>query len=285
MKKRTVSLIRFAAFLQLGISAILIVAVLWAYSTYHASYGNLSRSLAGTMSSTATLVSRVANTLKLRQEVFDQTAATLKDVRVMVEHVDTAAKNLTPRLTKYGKELTTVATLLGRTGDQLNGAANHLLVSVPSRVHMEGLRPVLDYSKPFEGAANGLKAHGADLRTIGIAVHDIASTISEDAPAMTQAFADSTRQTLKLVDVTLKAVGNIGAQELPQAVNDLEAASRQLQAASTQVEAGGRFAVVLLAVGLLVGTLFAMNGVGFLLITSGVIGLAEKRLLQESEDH
>ncbi len=80
MKSRNI-LFTLLAWLQLTLSVLLAVAIIWGYVNFQASFGQFSRSLATSISAVSDVVIRTAETVEVRQAMLNETQQVLVEAR------------------------------------------------------------------------------------------------------------------------------------------------------------------------------------------------------------
>jgi len=259
--------LRAAGWAQLAFSAALIMAIVFAYWTYGTTLRELTRSLAGSTRSAADLIGGVAETIKVRQELVRQSRQTLLTSRKLLETMQASAASQGPLLSRYTANLIDAAKSISVLGNTLTQFGDGLMFDVPTSIRMNGVVPKIDFSKPLAPYATHFYNAGQRFNNLSVSVSGTALAMANDVPRLNAAFAETSKQTLLLLDNTAKSMDTLTTEDMPKAIGALEDLSRSLLEASKQVDNIEQFTIALLIVGLLLALCFGVQGVG-VLVTS-----------------
>jgi hypothetical protein len=259
-------LFAFLAWLQLVVSLLLATAIVWGYISYQASIGQLVNSLAASVGAVSNVVIRTAETVEARKDLLDATEKTLAATRSLLTALMAVAENLGKNAPKYADGLRVAANGL-RTSNAVAQSMGDTLInfSVPN-IHMNGLKPVITYSRPFDESGARLKHMGQDLKSASEALSSISETIGPDGQKLGTAVIATSEQALKTVAELEKTLTRLNTQDLPKAIADLRATSEALRTASAQVDMASNAGTVLLVVGLLLAAWCFVHSIGALLL-------------------
>ena len=169
-------------------------------------------------------------------------------------------------LPQYASNLMNTAAIAAALGKTLIGVGDRLQFEVPTFVGREGIKPTLIRTRPLEDHGKALKTHGESIQELGKSLTGIANSLNNNAPKLNAAFADTSRQTIKLLDAMAAATEKLSSQDLPKAITALEVTSQHLRQASDQASGIEGLAVILMLAGLVLAGLSASGGVASLLI-------------------
>ncbi len=98
----------------------------------------------------------------------------------------------------------------------------------------------------------------------------IAESVNTDAKKVNAGFIDMSQKTMKLIDHSVKSTEKLKSQDLPQAISALKTAADSLRQASAEAKGMEQWALSLLIAALVLGSLFAFNIVGVLLMAKAL---------------
>jgi methyl-accepting chemotaxis protein len=258
--------VRIIGWLQLILSILLTITTIGVYLSYRSSLGDMSKSLASSVLSVSDVITKVATTIEVRQELIDDTAEVLVSSRKLVADMKSSAEAQATMLPRYVDSLRDTSTAMAGIGNTAVEISSSMQFKAPTSFHWQGLRPVLDWTIPLERHATALRKNGELVIRLSGNVASIAESVNTDAQKVNAGVIDMSQKTLKLIDHSVKATEKLKSQDLPHAISALKATADNLRQASAEAKGMEQFALSLLIAGLVLGVLFAFNSVGVLLI-------------------
>ncbi len=163
--KRSNRLIVTLAWVQLVISLMLASAIVWGYMTYQASVGQFVTSLRTSISAMSNVVIRTAETFEARQELLVETEKTLAITRERITELAGVTEGLAANVPKIADGISDVAMFVGKVGGTLESIGDKLmLLSVPTDIHFDGLKPHVLMSHPLERQAEAIRGNAKELK-------------------------------------------------------------------------------------------------------------------------
>jgi len=258
----TNALFKALAWLQLVLSVALAASVGWGYVQFGMPLGQSLRSAATTMVSTAKVIAMTAETVQANDKLLDDAQALMKSTRQLVEELRGTALNNAALAPKYAEGMQGVAGLLGSAANLFAALGDGLMFSVPTRVELDGIRPIVVMTRPLELQGTAMKRTASDLKASAVGLQTLSTSIARDSQNMASAIVDTSSKAIKLLDDSETMVKRIRSRDLPSAVAELRGAAEQLDSLSSQVDMADKLPHWLLAVGLLLGGLGFLNSLG-----------------------
>ena len=258
----TNALFRALAWLQLALSVALLACVAWAYAQFGMSLGQSLRSAAATMVSTARVIAMTAETVQANDKLLDDAQALMKSTRQLVEELRGTALNNAALAPKYAEGMQGVAGLLGSAANSFASLGDGLMFSVPTKVELDGIRPIVVMTRPLEPQGTAMKRTASDLKASAVALQTLSTSIARDGQNMAKAIVDTSSKAIKLLDGSEMMVNRIRSQDLPSAVAELRGAAEQLDSLSSQLDMADNLPDWLLAAGLLLAVWCFLNSLG-----------------------
>lgn len=172
--------IAILAWLQLLVSLAFASAIVWGYITYQASLGQFFHSAAASIRAISNVVEGTATTVEARRGLIDQTGKMLLATRSLVNELRVAAENQAKSAPQYAEGLRAASAVTGKLSGTLKAIGDGMLFSVPTSISMDGIKPVLNTSRPFEKQAQELKIQAQDLNAISESLVGISVAIGRD---------------------------------------------------------------------------------------------------------
>lgn len=266
-------LVAFFAWFQLAISIAIAGAVVWGYSTYQASLGQFTQSVAASIAAISNVVGRTAETIEARQNLLDQTGKTIAATRNLVKELQAIAENQAKVAPQYAEGIRGASALVGSLSGSLHSLGDGLMFSVPTDIKWRGKNTEIIRTRPLDKQAQSLMARAKDFKAVSDSLLAVSTTVGQDGVKLSTAFIVTTQQVLKMLEETEKSLSRIKSNDLPKALADLRETSENLRGVSKQVNVGGSLSKALLVVGLLLAGWCFFNSLSTLmLVNSRIVG-------------
>jgi hypothetical protein len=256
------------AWLQLLVSLAFASVIVWGYITYQASLGQFAHSAAASIGAISNVVGGTATTVEARRGLVDQTGKILLATRSLVNELRVAAENQGKSAPQYAEGLRAASAVTSKLSGTLKAIGDGMLFAVPISIRMDGIKPVVNTSRPLEKQAQELKIQAQDLNAISESLLSISVAIGRDGKNLSSAFIATSEQALKLAEEAERTLVRLNKQDLPIAMENLRATSANLRNIGEQVEMVGSIGKVLLVVGLLLAGWCFLNSLGMLLLAN-----------------
>src|SRR5574338_44291 len=145
--------------LQLLFSVSLAISIVIWYVKYGDALGQITDSVAGSISSVAKVMTLSASTVIERQALIVNARQTLGGVHDLITAIKAAAINQRTIASQYAEAQT-----VNRFGDVVDSAGDGFMLSVLTRIDWEGGRPVIVMTHPFANVGQASKAQAGELR-------------------------------------------------------------------------------------------------------------------------
>ena len=267
---KTLHVVRVIGWIQLTLSVLLAAATIVVYLFYRSSLGDMSHSLANSVLSVADVITRVATTIEVRKELIDDTAEVLLASRKLVTDVKASAETQGKLLPHYASTLKDASALTAEVANTMTGMSDRLMFSVPTSVHFDKFKPVVNWTTPLATHAQELRKNSERAMKLSGNLAAIAGSLNTDAQKVNAGFIEVSQKALNAIDHTTKATEKLKSIELPSALAGLKTTAESLRQASTEAREVERLAASLLVAGLVLAVLFAFNSVGVLLIVESL---------------
>jgi hypothetical protein len=267
---KRLQIVRVIGWIQLTLSVLLAAATIAVYLFYRSSLGDMSHSLANSVLSVADVITKVAATIELKQELIDDTSEVLVASRKLVTDIKASAETQGKLLPHYADTLKDASALTAEVASTMVGMSDRLMFSVPASVHFDKFKPVVNWTTPLATHAQELRKNSERAMKLSGNLAAIAGSLSTDAQKVNAGFVEVSQKTLNAIDHTTKATEKLKLSELPLALVGLKNTAESLRQASTEAKEVERLAVSLLVAGLVLAVLFAFNSVGVLLIVESL---------------
>lgn len=251
------TLIFYLAWMQFAISAILGATIIWGYISFQSSAGQILTTIAESISALSTVVVRTAETVEARQVMLDETQKTLLVTRKLIDEVKAIVLNQTNLVPQYAAEIKEYSQPLNQVGDSLQNLGVKIKNFSLPNVKMDGVKPVIAMTKPFEDEGKKLQDAGAKASETGRKLAEYSDLIGRDAKKFTVAYIATSDQLIKVIDETEKSLSRIKENDLPKAISELKHASGALSDVGASIGLISNLGPVLLLIGLLI-TLWGM---------------------------
>lgn len=262
--------VRVIGWIQLTLSVLLAGATIAVYISYRSSLGDMSHSLANSVLSVADVITKVATTIEVRQELIDDTSEVLLASRKLVIDVKASVETQGKLLPHYANTLKDASVLTAEVAKTMTEMSDRLMFSVPSNIHFDKLKPVLSWTKPLETPAQDLRKNSERATKLSANLAAIAESLNTDGQKVNAGFIEVSQKTLNAIDHTTNATKKLKSLELPSALSGLKSTAESLRQASNEAKEVERLAASLLVAGLILAVLFAFNSVGVLLIAESL---------------
>jgi hypothetical protein len=256
------------AWLQLFVSLLLATAIVWGFVAYQASFGQFVQSVGASIEAMSKVVDRTAETVEARRDLLDQTATMLVATGNLINELQVAANNQARLAPQYAAGMKSVATEAGTLSTIFQSIGNAMLVSVPTNIQWQGMKPILVMTQPLNKPAQELIANAQHLQVVSQTLSSVADAISHDGQNLSAAVSATSQQALKVIAEAQKTLGRLNTQDLPKALEELRATSKNLSTINAQVDIVGNVGWVLLIVGLLLAVWCFLNSLGALMLAN-----------------
>lgn len=267
MKTRK-GLFALLAWLQLFVSILFAAAIIIAYITYQASFGQFLKSVGASIQAVSNVVARTAETVEARRDLLDQTAQMLVATKSLIHQIQMTAQNQAAVAPQYAAGLASTASLAGSLSGTLQSIGNAMSVSVPTGIQWQGITPILVMTRPFATPALALQTNAQNLTVVSQSLSSVAATISQDGQNLSLAIIATSAQALKVIAEAEKTLAQLNTQDLPKALEELRTTSKNLSTIRAQVDIAGNAGWVLLIVGLLLAVWCFLNSLGALTLAN-----------------
>lgn len=262
-------LFAFLAWLQLVIGVLLATAVMWGYTSYHASLGLFIHSVAASIEAVSNGVIRTTETVEGSKELLDQTGQLLVVTRNLVNEFRIAAEKQAKNGPQYAAGLDTASKVTGKLANTSDSLGQKLtLLSVPTGIQLQGIKPVFVMSHPWQQEGQELKSFAADFRVASATLAAFSKTIGPDGKSLGSAVIAESEQAIKVIIAAEKTLAQIKTQDLPKAISDLKTTSANLRNISAQIDMVGNGGLILLIIGLLLASWCIVHSLGALMLVN-----------------
>lgn len=268
------------AWLQLFISIALAVTVIWGYTTYRASLGQFTQSVAASIMAVSNVVGRTAETIEAKQSLLDQTGKTLLATRNLIKELQVVAENQAKIAPQYAESFRGAAGTVGRLSGIFQSLGDGMMVAIPTGIEWRGLKPIVLWSRPLETQAQAFKIEAQNIRAVSEGLLGASATIGRDGKSLSLVFMATSEQALKLIEETEKTLGRLKSKDLPKALVDLKVTSDNLSNVSKQVNIAENVSEVFLVVGLLLAGWCFFNSLSMMLLNSKNLGYSNRVSLE-----
>ena len=262
--------VRIIGWLQMFLSVLLIVAAISVYFSYRSSLGDMTKSLANSVLSVSDVIAKVATTIEVRQELLGDTTEVLVSSRKLIADLKSSAETQATLLPRYVDSLRPIPTTMAEIGNNVVKISSNMQFSVPIGIRWEGRKPVIDWTVPLERPAQLLRKNGEALLSLSGNVGTAIESVNTEAKKINAGFIDMSQKTMTLIDHSVKTTEKLKSQDLPQAISALKTAADSLRQASAEAKGIEQLALSLLIAALVLGSLFAFNSVGVLLMAQSL---------------
>jgi hypothetical protein len=263
--KRTM---RALAWLQITLSIFLAVTIIWVYVEYRRPLSQLLDSGTAVIVSTAEVISQTAESVQKNEIILDDTLKLLISSRTLIEEIRTSTQNQKSYASKYADGVRGASNLLIAAGNSVSTIGDSLMLSFPTRFEMDGIRPIVIMTKPFEKHGKSMKSTALELKAMGESGMAISTSLTKDAENVGAAIIESSNHAINLFDTIKITLGQLKGHDLPKAVSELRLASDELRRVSSQIQIYKNIGVVLLAAGLLFAAWCFLNSISLLYMHS-----------------
>jgi len=264
-KRRLITLL---AWLQLIISIAIAGAAIWGYTTYQASLGKFTQSVAASIVAVSNVVGRTAETIEAKQSLLDQTGKTLLATRDLVKQFQVSAYNHANNAPQYAAGVRAASNSVSKLGVTIDSMGNGLMFEIPTDIQWRGVHTTIIKTRPMQPVALEFKAHAQNMKALSATLLAVSDTIGRDGKNLSLSFMTTSEQALKLLEETEKTLGRLKSNDLPKALVDLRETSDNLRSVSEQVNVGGDIGKALLVVGLLLAGWCFLNSLGTLMLVN-----------------
>jgi methyl-accepting chemotaxis protein len=275
-------LIATFAWLQLFISIALAATVIWGYTTYRASLGQFTQSVAASIVAVSNVVGRTAETIEAKQSLLGQASKTLFATRNLVKELQVTAENQARIAPQYAEGVRAASDTVGKLSVTFQSIGDGMMFTAPTGIEWHGMKPIVVKSRPLEKPAQSLKAHAQNFKAVSESLLGVSATIGRDGKNLSLAFRATSEQALKLLEETEKTLGRLKSNDLPKALVDLRETSENLRNVSNQVSVVGNVSEVFLIVGLLLAGWCFFNSLGLMLLNSKSVGSSSQIIERKS---
>ncbi|MDO8813024.1 MAG: hypothetical protein Q7J38_13495 [Gallionella sp.] len=255
-------LIAVFAWLQLFISIVLAATVIWGYTTYRTSFGQIIQSVAASIMAVSNVVGSTADTIEANQILLDKTSETLSDIRSQIKVFQGVAEFIGRSAPQYEENLRVIAGAVSSMSGTVQSIGDGLMFTAPTGITWQGIV----MSRPLEAQAQAVRMQAQNIKGIGENLLKVSATIGQ-GKNISLSFTTNSEQTLKWIEKTEKTLAELKSNDLPKALVDLKAKSDDLSKLSKQVNIiAGNISEVFLVVGLLLAGLCFFNSLSLILL-------------------
>lgn len=262
--------IHFIGWMQMIFSVLLAASFIWAYVTFRYSAGEFMSSMSNSILSASTVLTKIAETIKTRQLLVDDMTRTLRATRKLVFELQASAQTQGKLIPQYSDNLKYAATLSANLASGISNVGDGIMFSVPTKVSMEGAKPILIWTRPLAQQGLELKAHGKQIKRLSDSLVSFSVMMNQDAQRLNSTFIATCSETIRLLDDVGKSVTVLNRQDLPAAIADLEKASESLKEASNRIHLTQNFSLALLVAGLILSAWCFIHSVGVIMIAKSL---------------
>jgi ABC-type transporter Mla subunit MlaD len=259
-------LFTFLAWLQLTVSVLLALAIIWGYVNFQASVGQFVRSLAASISAVSDVVIRTAETVEARRALLDETQQVLVDARTLLTAIRATTESMAKQGPQLARGLNATSDFLGQIADPMQSIGDRLMVMSVPNIQLIGIKPIVTFTRPFEEVGSQLKAEAQRIKAVSASLTGITAAMDQDGQKLGSSLIATSDQTMKALIETEKTLDRLKSQDLPKAIENLKATSENLRNLSTQVDRISNVGPVLLVVGLLLAVWCFLHSLGALLL-------------------
>ncbi len=252
------------AWLQIFFSALLAATVIWCYVSIQSALGEFTKSLGTAIIASANVISQTAETVQTKQAMLDNSLEMIVSSRKLIEELRISAQNQSALAPKYAKGFRGAAEILSSAGNAFSALGGNLMFSLPTRIEMDGLRPVFILTKPLASTGQIILENAQQMKLLGDGLQAVSSSLETDSKNISAAFIESSGHAIKVLDATEVALAALKGWELPKAVAELKIASANLRTVSNQVDIAGNVGLILLIAGLLLAGWCFLNSLNML---------------------
>lgn len=252
------------AWIELVVSFLIAGAMIWGYLTFQPPLSQIVRSVASSIGAVSQVLTRTADTVAIRTQLISQTAEMLVVADSQMKELAKVTVSQIKAAPTYAEALKATSDIAGQVGGSLQNISDAMQVEVPSGLRMDGARPTLVKSKPFERTGEAFRQQAVRINEISKALDTVSIAISRDAKTVGVAVEKASAQASTLIAEIGATLDRLKESDLPKAVSDLNLISRNLKELQFQVDQADRFGVYLLAIGLLISSWLFLSSLGTL---------------------
>jgi methyl-accepting chemotaxis protein len=213
------------------------------------------------------VVARTAETVESRSVLLDQSGQMLSETGKLIKELRGVAENQVKIAPQYAEGVRNASMLVNNVGRTFQSIGDVMLTIEIPNIRLEGLKPIVTNIRPLEKPAQRLIDSAKHINGITDGMLGIATTISRDGKKLSEGFIATSEQALKVIAEAEKTLGRLNTQDLPKALLDLRAASKNLSVISEQVDIVDNIGLFLLIVGLILAAWCFLNSVSLLTLS------------------
>ena len=256
------------AWLQLAISVLLAAAIIWGYTTYQASFGQVAQSVAASIKAVSDVVVRTAETVESSGILLDQSGQMLSETGKLIKELRVVAENQAKIAPQYAEGVHHASVLMNNVSRTFQSIGDVMLTVEMPNIRFEGLKPIVTKTRPLERPAQSLIENAKHINGITEGMSGIATTISSDGQNLSKAVIATSEQALKVIAEAEKTLGRLKTQHLPKAIENLRTTSAEVSKVSAKVDIVGNIGRILLLVGLILAAWCFLNSLSMLMLTN-----------------
>ncbi len=252
--------------LQILFALALGLALLNSHKAYQASIASVLPAATTSLSATAEVLSQVASEVQENRVTLESFITALGSYTDLVAQSKTSAQQMTDLLPAWNKSISDVTRITMDVSKVMKGSADKMGFSVPTGLEFEGIKPRILWSVPLESQAQYLRELASETGELGGNIDTSWSVITNNAAAMSQAFATTCDTTTRLLAETKTAVTKLRKEDLGPAITRLNDAAAGLNAVAQGVSHTTQFVDSLFYLGLAFAVSVFFIGLSIVLI-------------------
>lgn len=254
--------VRLVGWAQIVLSALLAASVVFMYVTYSTSIGRMLGNAATTLRTGADAISRVAETVRTQQETVDASIQALDAGRMLVGEIRSAGEVLTTQvLPPFVVNTQKAAKSMNDASGTFKALGAKIEFLVPTSIEMQGVKPIVVYTRPLRDQAAQMLIVGQNLQNLGKDLNDTSAVLDAQAKKMGAAVSDTSQKTVLLLDGLRGNMTRVKTLYLPGLTADLKAMETGLREMGDQLQNVEWLVRAVLIFALALAMLFACNGV------------------------
>jgi len=265
------SLFAVLAWMQLVLSVLLAVSIVWVFVNYQSTIGQVVNSVAATVDALSTTVLRTVETVEAQKGVIDEVGKSLQSSRGLVAAARDMARNQEKELPVYAAAMKAIAMPVTGTADGIQSAAELLISRKVSIPQLEKGVPTVREWRPFEDEGRKLVGVSAELRKVGAAIRTLSDSLLVDASRTGKQFVQASDQLIAVLGGAEGAISRVKEVDLPLAIKDLKDTSERLKVVKGQVDSAVHVALAIMIAGLLLSAWCFVHSLGSVMLARGAL--------------
>lgn len=261
--------IRLLGWIQVTLSVTFAVSVIAVYASYSTSLGQMLGTGAAALQAGADAINRTAATVRAQQEAVELSIHALAAGRTLVGEIRTAGEVVTTQVLPPHVENIQQAAAAAASGAAIfKELGTQLAFQVPTRIEMQGVKPIVVYSQPLRDQAGQMTGIGQSLHKLGKDLKDTAVALDAQGKKLGTAASEASQKTSLLLDGLTDNMSRVKSAYLPRFADDLKATETGLRDLGDQLVKVEWFVRAVLMFSLALALLLASNGVLTLVLVS-----------------